>query len=296
MTEEKLLRGVVDFHIHSEPSFMSRACDFVELCYLAEKAGYRAVGHKDHHYGSAAMADMIKKHFFADSPMVITGSFCMNETVGGMNPMVLESNLTFGAKAVWFPTTSAANHIEFMKRKVGGFPKAVKGPKDQPKPVTLIDSEGSLIPEAVRALEILKEYPGVAIGSGHGTPAEIDALVNKCVELGIQDRFFADHPYGIILAPWEDIIRWADQGAIIEFVAGMTVGPDCALPFETMVEYMKIIGPERIILVSDLGQKNMGNPIEAYGNFLLRLYNAGISEDDIRMMTSYNPGKMIGLD
>jgi len=53
VTEEKLLHGVVDFHIHCEPSFMERACDFVELCYRADKAGYRAVAHKDHNYGSA---------------------------------------------------------------------------------------------------------------------------------------------------------------------------------------------------------------------------------------------------
>lgn len=296
ITEESLLRGVVDFHVHTEPSFMPRACDFVELCYLAEKAGYRSIGHKDHHYCSAAMAGMIKKHFFADSPLNITGSFAMNETVGGMNPMVLESNLTFGAKAVWFPTTSAANHIEFMKKKVGAFPKTVRGPKDDPKPVTLIDAEGKLIPEAERALQILKDWPGVAIGSGHGTPAEVDALVNRCVELGIQDRFFADHPYGIILAPWDQIIEWSKKGVMIEFVAGMTLGADCALPLEEMAEYMKIIGPEHVILLSDLGQKNMGDPVAAYGRFLMDLHRAGISEEAIRVMTSENPGRMIGLN
>lgn len=296
ITEESLLKGVVDFHVHSEPSFMSRACDFVELCMMASKAGYKAIGHKDHNYGSAAMASIIKKYFFKDDPLTIVGSFAMNETVGGMNPMVLETQLTFGAKAVWLPTTSAANHIEFMATKTSGFPKTVIGPKDEPTPVHFIDEDGNLSHEVIKSLEILKQYPGVAIGSGHGDPKETDAIIRKAVDLGIADRVFADHPYGIVLAPWDDIKKWADMGVKIEFVAGMTCGDDVALPLDDMAYYMKEIGPEKCILVSDLGMKKMGNPIEGFGHFLMQLHRAGISEDDIRLMTSYNTGKMIGLE
>ena len=295
LTEEKLLRGVVDFHVHVEPSFMERYCDFVELCYMAEKYGYKAIGHKDHHYGSGALAAMIKKHFFGESDLEVLGTVALNETVGGMNRMVLETNIAFGAKAVWLPTTSAANHIEFMKTKAGGFPTASKGPACSPKPVYFTDENGDLNEETVKMFEVIRDHPGVALGSGHGTPAETDAMVRKAVELGIQDRFFVDHPYGIILAPWDDIIRWARQGVMIEFVAGMTVGPDCALTLEEMAHYIKEIGPERCIILSDLGQKNAGNPVERYGAFLMDLHRAGVSEDDIRMMTSHNPGKMIGI-
>lgn len=295
MTEEKLLNGVVDFHVHCYPSFMERACDFVELCYMAEKAGYKAIGHKDHNYASAGLAGEIKKHHFAESPLQIFGTLAMNQSVGGMDPLVLESALTFGTRAVWFPTVSAKNHIEFTQR-VAGFPKAVSGPQTKPDPVVLIDEEGKLIPQAEEALKILARYPDVAIGSGHGSPDEIDALVAKCVELGIANRFFVDHPNEIIEAELNDMIRWAKQGAVIEFVAGMSVPPAEAFPLDTMIEYIRAIGVEHVVLLSDLGQKNKGNPVEVYGKFLKGLYDHGVSEDDIRYMTSYLPGKLVGLN
>ncbi|MGN0968986.1 MAG: DUF6282 family protein [Oscillospiraceae bacterium] len=295
MTEEKLLQGVVDFHVHCYPSFMERACDFVALCYLAEKAGYKAIGHKDHNYASAGLASEIKMNRFADSPLQIFGTLAMNQSVGGMDPVALESALTFGTRAVWFPTVSAKNHIDFTA-KVAGFPKAVSGPKTKPDPIVLTDSEGELIPQAAEALKILARYPNVAIGSGHGSPAEIDALVKRCVELGIADRFFVDHPYEIIEAELDDMIRWARQGAVIEFVAGMSVPPTENFPLDTMIEYIRAIGVEHVILLSDLGQKNKGDPVAVYGKFLKGLYDHGLHEDEIRYMTSYLPGKMIGLN
>lgn len=295
MTEEKLLQGVVDFHVHCYPSFMERACDFVELCYSAERAGYKAIGHKDHNYASAGLASEIKKNRFANSPLQIFGTLAMNQSVGGLDPVALESALTFGTRAVWFPTVSAKNHIDFTA-KVAGFPKAVKGPQTPLEPIVLIDEHGELTPEAAGALEILARYPNVAIGSGHGCPAEIDALVKRCVELGIVNRFFVDHPYEILGASLDDMIRWTRQGAIIEFVAGMSVPPTENFSVDTLIEYVRAIGVEHVIFLSDLGQKNKGDPVGVYGSFLKKLYDRGLSEDEIRYMTSYLPGKMIGLE
>lgn len=298
MTAESLLKGVIDFHVHAEPSMMERACDFVELCYLAEKAGYRAVAHKDHNYASAGLAQQIKKHLFPNSPLQIFGTIALNHAVGGLNPAVLETALDFGTKVVWFPTVSAKNHIEFFEKKAqkNGLFQRKKEASYALEPILLIDDNGELTEETVRLLELLAKYPDVVIGSNHGYPAEIDALIDKCDELGILDRFFVDHPNEIIGADLDTIIRWAKRGATIELVAAMSVPPTVAITVEETAEYVRAIGPEHIVFASDLGQANRGNPVAAYGKFLLDLYNCGISEDDIRYMTSTKPAQMMGLD
>lgn len=295
MTKGKLLQGVVDFHIHCEPSFMERTCDFVELCHMAEKAGYKAVAHKDHYYSSGAMAAQIKKSLFPDSPLQIFGTLAMNEPVGGLNPIALETYLTFGARVVWFPTISAKNHIDVMS-KLSGFPAPAKGPKKPLTPISFTDENGKLTPEMLEAFEVLARYPNVAIASGHGNVSEVDAMVDRCVEMDIADRFFVDHPNEIINAEVDDMIRWAKKGVKIEFVAAMSIPPIVAITAPELVEHIKAIGVENVLIVSDLGQKNKGNPIEAYGEFLMQLHSNGMVEDDIRYMTSQLPSKMIGLE
>jgi len=292
----QFLKGCVDYHLHVYPSMMSRYCDIVEVAELADKAGYRAIVHKDHHITTGALAAVVKKHLFADSDLLIFGSMALNNTVGGLNLPSVKSGLDFGAKVVWLPTASAKNHVEFTKLAMGNFPKVTKAKTVPEEPIVLIGEDGELTAEAKAVLDLLADYPGVAIGTGHGVPAEVDAVVRYCGKLGILNRVFVDHPNIIIRAPLEDICRWAEMGAYIELTAAPSCPPNHDVSIQENVELIRAIGPERVALASDLGQTANGNPIEAYGWFLNQLYQAGVSDDEIHTMVCENPAKLLSLD
>ena len=292
----KFLKDCVDYHLHVSPSAMTRYCDLVEMAKMAEEAGYRAIVHKDHHQVSEPLASMLKKYLFADSPIQIFGSMSLNNSVGGLSPAALKVALDYGVRVVWLPTASAKNHIEFMKQGVGGFPKMAAGRQIVEKPIVLIDESGELIDDAKACLDLLSDYPKVAIGTGHGTPEEVDAVVKYCAKLGILNRVFVDHPNIIIRADMDYILKWADMGAYIEFAAATSCPPNNDVPIAEFVDMVRAVCPERVAMASDLGGKANGNPVEAFARFLNQLHEAGISEDDLYTMTAVNPAKMLSLD
>lgn len=291
----EFLKGCVDYHVHVYPSMMSRYCDIVEMAELADKAGYRAIVHKDHHTTSGQLAGIVKKHLFADSDLQIFGSMALNNSVGGLSLPSVKAGLDFGAKVVWLPTASAKNHVEFTKLAQGNFPKVTKAKVIPEEPIVLIGEDGELTEEAKAVLELLAEREGVAIGTGHGVPAEVDAVVRYCEKLGVLNRVFVDHPNIIIRASVEDTVRWAEMGAFVELTAAPSCPPNNDVSIEENVDLIRKIGPEHIAFASDLGQVGPGNPVEAYAAFLYRLYKAGISDDDIHTMVCVNPAKLLSL-
>lgn len=52
-------------------------------------------------------------------------------------------------------------------------------------PVVYVDENGRLDPAAVRILEYMSEKD-MALGTGHGSAREVDALVRKAVEVGMK--------------------------------------------------------------------------------------------------------------
>ena len=296
MTEAELLRGCIDPHLHVEPSLMDRYCDIVEAARLADAAGYRAIVHKDHHCSSAPVAHMVKSYLYPDSKLQIFGSIALNNSVGGVSPTVVEAALSLGARIVWLPTASARNHIEFMQKEKVGFPKLKNGRSLQETPIRYTDDDGNLAPELEAVLQVIRMYPNVGIGMGHGSPDELDAVICRCAELGMIDRVFVDHPTEIVGANLEQMKRWAALGATIEFIAAQSCPPDYVLPIAELVGYIRILTPQRVMLASDMGMRKYGDPIAAYGRFLLELYENGLSEEEIRLMSHDNAARILGLD
>ena len=68
--------------------------------------------------------------------MRIFGSIALNNSVGGVNPYVVEAAINFGVKIVWLPTVSARQHMEFHKAG-GAFPSTRVALQEQP--ITLTD-------------------------------------------------------------------------------------------------------------------------------------------------------------
>lgn len=290
------MKNVVDIHIHAGPSVANRKLDAGDMLLDAQKRGYRAFVSKDHYFPTIMGTDMVTK-FLGDGSCRAYGCIVLNNAVGGINIYAVDAACAMGAKLVFMPTVSAWNHINHhTKKKFVGTGKL----KIQEKPIYYLDERGELKPEVVEVLEYLAKYhPEVALGTGHGTVAEINKLIDKAVELGLK-KILVNHPFFNIDATIEDMLRWANQGAMIELNAVVFNDVEPAahhLPFDIVEEVFRRVGYERIVIDSDMGQAVYAAPVDGLEKFAeLIVERCGATEEQMKVMMHDNPAWLIGLD
>src|SRR5690606_25506901 len=105
-----LLAGAVDLHCHSGPAAMPRILDHREAMQDAAGAGFRALLYKDHFYLGTAHARLLEA-IYPDIGVRLFSGIALNNASGGINPYAVDHAVKLGARIVWMPTLSAANHI-----------------------------------------------------------------------------------------------------------------------------------------------------------------------------------------
>jgi hypothetical protein len=279
-------------HLHVAPSLIPRVADIVEVARQAEDAGYRAIVIKDHHCNSAPAVNQVKKHLFSESDLRIFGSISLNNSVGGLNSYVVEAAIGLGAKVVWMPTVSAAQHIKFHGGG-GSFPGTTVALRE--KPIVLINEKGRLKPEVEEIIEILAHNPQVVLATGHGTAEEVNAVVERAAEAGVKN-IMVDHPTFGLGATLEQIKHWASLGAWIEN-CGTISDPnnEHGIPVKEIAALIREIGVERTVLSSDYGQMKFGHCIEGMDLYLKNLSEEGLTEDELKRMSGDNPATLLSI-
>ena len=84
MDRKKLLKGVIDIHVHAGPSVAARELDAADMLKEAEAAGYRGFLVKDHYFPSMMGCQMVQRHLGSGSVEVF-GSMCLNNAMGLFN-------------------------------------------------------------------------------------------------------------------------------------------------------------------------------------------------------------------
>lgn len=290
------MKDVIDIHVHAGPSVAKRKLDTGDMLEKAKKSGYRAFISKDHYFPTVMGTDMITKHL-GDGKCEAFGCIALNNSVGGINVHAVDAACAMGAKIVFMPTVSALNHMNHHKKtKFVGAGKL----KIEEKPIYYLDSQGELKPEVIEVLKYLAEYyPEVTLGTGHGSVAEIDKLIAKAAEVGIK-KILVNHPFFHIGASIEDMARWASQGAFIELNAVVFDDVEPAshhLPFEIAKEVFEKIGPERIVVDSDLGQAVYSSPEAGLEKFAeLIMEKCAATKEQMKIMMHDNPAWLLGID
>jgi hypothetical protein len=292
MDKKELLKDVIDIHVHAGPSVANRELDAAEMLREATAAGYRGFLVKDHYFPSMMGCRMVEKHM-GNGSVQIFGSMCLNNSMGLFNLNALDAAYGMGAKMIYFPTVSSKNHIDAHKGSFAG-----AGKMTVPEtPVVYVDENGELISEAVRVLEYMAEKD-MALGTGHGTAREIDALVRKAHEVGVR-KILVNHPHFHIGATYEQMLEWVALGVYIElnvcvFSEGSKLGP---LPTSVLEEMLKEVPLSAMVLDSDMGQKGNGSPVEGLYNFMCLLMDRfGITKEELAVMAKKNPAILMGLE
>ncbi len=290
------MHDVIDIHVHAGPSVSKRKLDAGDMIQAGIKHGYRAFVTKDHYFPTMMGTDMITR-FLGDGTCRAYGCIALNNAVGGINLYAVDAACAMGARIVFMPTVSALNHINHhTKTKFVGAGKL----KVAETPIYYLDEQGELKPEVVEVLMYLaRYYPEVTLGTGHGTVAEINKLVDAAVSIGIK-KILINHPFFHIGAAIEDMVRWAGQGAFIELNAVVFNDVEPAphhLPFEIIEEIFARIDCKQLVIDSDLGQAVYIHPAEGLEMFAeLIMERCGVTGEQMKVMMHDNPAWLIGID
>ncbi len=293
---DRLMSGAIDLHCHSGPSVMPRYFDHYEAMQEASSAGIRALLIKDHYYSATPVTELLNKHFQHLKVTLLSG-VPLNNQLGGLNIYAVEHGIKLGAKLVWMPTFTSANHIDHHKQDEhfkDKFPQAKKKMLE-PIPLTVLDRAGALVPEVLPILDLIAEHD-VVLSGGHLHISEIFPLFEEAKRRGVK-RLLVNHPTYVVDATLDDIRRLVEMGAYVEhsmcmFAEGSKFKFYEPPALQGMIEAGTVEGT---ILGSDLGQ--VGNPrlVDGFRNVIETCLDLGYSEAQVRKMVSTNAAALIGL-
>jgi len=289
---DALLRGAIDMHCHSGPSVMPRRLDHIEALEEAASAGMRALLFKDHFYSVTPVVELLRDRYAHLGVEMVSG-VPLNDTCGGLNPYAVDHGLKLGARLIWMPTFSAANHIRHNYR---GHKLVTAKPMKPAKMLTVIDEDGKIKDEVKEILDQIAEHDAVLSG-GHLHISEIFKLFDEAIARGVKRRL-VQHPTYTIDATLADIRQLAEAGTFLEHSLCMYIEGSRFQHWtgEELREVIQAGTVEQTILGSDLGQVQNPTPVTGFRAVIGLCINLGFSDDDIRQLVGGNAARLLGLD
>lgn len=269
---------------------MPRRIDDIALARGFLEVGLRGYVIKSHYVPTAERAAVVRA---AVPGVQVLGSITLNRAVGGLNPLAVEIAAREGARIVWLPTVDAANEREHLRHAPpdaklpywARLQREMAASGFDVSPVQVLEPDGTVVPELRAVLRIVAKYD-LVLATGHLGRDEIFAVVRAAREEGV--RFIVvthpDFPSQALSA--EDQIALADMGAFMEHCFTPLYSGKVA--WETAFAHIRAVGPERVVLSTDLGQPDNPPVEDGLALFADRLLEAGFSEEAIHTMAVRN--------
>ncbi len=270
------LTGAIDMHAHSDPDGTPRSIDAIDLAKLAKSRGMRAIVLKNHYEPTASLAYIVRKEV---PGIEVFGGISLDLTVGGVNPAAVEwmTKVKGGyGRVVWMPTFDSENQVITSK---------------QQRPFARVAKDGKLVPEVVQVIGIIAKH-NLVLETGHSSPTEALMLIREAKSQGVQNILVTHAMSDPVRMSIAEMQEAAKLGAYLELV-WVRPGSDAA---QAYVKAIRAVGPQYIVLSSDLGQPT--TPLHPDGLLAMYQYlkSQGISEAEIDRMAKTNPAKLLGLN
>jgi hypothetical protein len=285
----ELLQGAVDMHVHSIPDpEIDVGWDQLEIMKKATDIGMAGVVFKSHTIPTAATVYYVQKAIdeyamtIGKKPAKAFGGITLNYYQGGLNPAAVQMCADLGGKMVWLPS-----HDSYHHRQVMGLPGGIK----------LLDDNDKPVPELYEIFKIVAENDMI-LDPCHAGTRERFVIIEEAKKIGVK-KIVITHPnWNVTKATHEQMAEMGKMGAFIGlFMYGDVPNfnnPNCD-PIE-MFEIIKKVGPDHIVLASDLGTVINMPPWEGMKLFMRILIAKGIDKKDIRKMCVDNPSWLLGLN
>ena len=292
---DELLKGAIDFHHHGYPeiSFEARTRmeDADELS-LAQEAGMTGIVLKSHMWPTVGRAYHLRRLV---PNIEVFPSITLNFSVGGFNPLVLESAALQGARVVFMPTWSAAHDMERggMSKYLRNFIKRAHDLKPEAG-LRITNADGRVRTEVAECLAVAAEHEMV-VCTGHVSPTESIALADRAKDYGIDEVVFSHPDSHSVGATREEIRDMVQLGCVCEFCALGTLPAFQRISPTTAMEIIAEISAERAILTTDYFFEWAPPASETLRMLIGTFLQEGMSSEDVRMMVTDNPRRLLNF-
>ncbi len=288
-TLQDMIASAYDLHVHVGPEVIPRK--------------YTAQSLWEEERGKLAGC-VLKNHFYPSIPcqtaqeageLKLFASVVLNHFVGGLNPHAVWGAAMAAPSPlfVWFPTL----HTEqFLRNSAWEIPKEWVGrpdfrsrKSDSIAPV-LVSDGADLCEDVYPVLRAIAES-GSVLCTGHISWRESVLLARAGRDLGVR-KIIVTHPiYQKIAMPIDVQKELAAAGCMIEHCYSMHSIDGVAI--SQIARQIREVGPEHIVLSSDVGQTFSPSPSEALAAFSALLMEEGIGLDALRLMLCDNPRRVL---
>jgi hypothetical protein len=284
-----IMKGAVDIHVHGYPdALVDTGWDFAEICRADYDAGMRAICCKSMYSDTAPMAYFIQQlmdRYAKDTGRAdrfrVFGGVVLNYSAGRLNPVAVKTSLKLGGRCVWMPSHDAAHHRRVLGESGG---------------VEVLTGDGDLRPEMYEIFDLVAEHDAL-LDTCHLGTRERYVVVAEALKAGVE-RVLVTHPqYSINRASPEQQAEMARLGGYIGLFMYAAVphfnNPN--IDREEVLEIIRKVGPEKLVLSSDYGSMLNVPPVEGLKLYIRLLLALGVGRDDIATMVKRNPAWLLGL-
>ena len=286
-----ILKDGVDMHIHGYPeALVDTGWDFAWMAKQAYDAGMRAIVCKSMHSDTAPMAYFVQQIVdkYAQEkgnevhPFNVYGGVVLNWSVGGLNPIAVETSAKLGAKIIWLPSHDASHHMKVLGETTKG--------------IEVLDDNDRPVPELIEIFKIVAKY-NIILDLDHTGTKERFIMTEEAQKYGVKKILLTHPQWNVNRMSVDQMVEISKMGAYIGLFL-YSAFPHFNNPTCDRTEVIKIIekvGADKCVMATDFGSMLNPPPVEGMKLYIRILLAMGASEKDIRMMLVTNGSHLLGI-
>jgi sugar phosphate isomerase/epimerase len=289
-----LIRGAIDVHVHGQPdlatALANRGSDRSAI-ELARAYGIEGWVLKSHLWPTTDRAKLLREQL-ADVAFTVYGSITLNPLLGPLSVTTVELAAAHDARVVFLPTWGTRADVErdgYVSRLLTGIAPSFAD-FAATNAITIADGNGRLLPVVKDVVSACAQL-GLSLATGHIALAESTALAEHCAIVGFE-RLLITHPLHYVDDP-SQLRRFSDLGAFVEFSNAPLLHPDGHLHIRDIYQAIEILGPEQIVLTTDVFSRWVPPEPECLRMFAEQLHYLGCSSDQLHTMLADNPRRFL---
>ena len=296
-------KTVIDMHCHIGPEFLRRKYSAETLAAEARREGFGVVM-KNHFQPTTGQVSQLRR---PDDKVALVGSVALNFGCGGVDDHGVRAALSGWKRdvtaadpdperfVVWMPTLCCEAHLRLYNRRDISTAWGVKPEYTkfyaEGTGYTLDPADSDKMTALRRALQVVLDHD-LILATGHFDHDETLTVVKVAYEMGIR-RIIMTHPLfqATELEPETMKRMWEMYGAYSE-LAFVNLAMD-NLTYDQYIAVIEAVGPQGVILSSDVGQIFSPPVGEALREYFTQLQKHGVKEDDIVQMSVLNTNRLL---
>lgn len=296
-------KRVIDMHVHIGPEFLRRKYSAATLAEEARREGFGVVM-KNHFQPTTGQVSQLRRD---DDEVALVGSVALNFGCGGVDDHGVRAALSGWKKdvttadpdkdrfVVWMPTLCCEAHLRCYGRRDLSTDWGVKAEHTrfyaEGTGYSLRADDADKLAVVERALEVIADND-LVLATGHLDRNETELVVKTARKVGVR-RIILTHPLfqSTELDPATMARMWKEYGAYSE-LAFVNLAMD-HLTYEQYLGVIGAVGPQGVILSTDVGQIFSPPVGEALREFFGELGKRGVKEDDITQMSVVNTNHLL---